>query len=68
MKLYLDIKEVRNDERVSILMEELTTSVETQKAVNDLVERIVQCANSHIWGTLIMMVQESENSAETIEE
>lgn len=56
-KLALDLHEVRNDETVSFLLEELTTSPLTQLNVNELVGRIVQIANRHIWEFMLEALQ-----------
>lgn len=64
MKAYIDLEEVRNDERVFDLMQELKLTPETAQATEELIERIVQVANSHIWGFLIGSIQVQENESE----
>lgn len=62
MKLYIDLDEVRDDGTVSDLMAELKKTPETAIATEELIARIVQLANSHIWGFLIGSIQEQENA------
>ena len=59
MKLYLTLDETLMDGRITDLLDELGTG--QQAIAIKLLERSVQLANSHIWGTMIMMVQDSES-------
>lgn len=61
MKLYLTKEEVWQDETVQLLKEELVKTPETYIALIKLIERTTELANSHIWGTLIMLIQDEEN-------
>lgn len=60
-KFYIDILEVKSDERVAGIVEALSETDEKKEMVGDLIERIVHINNVHIWGFLLSSIQMGED-------
>ena len=59
IRLYLIQDDFTDDERICDLIGEL--GGQNLDTTLELIERCVQVANSHIWGTFIMLVQQGES-------
>jgi len=59
MGLYLTKEDFLEDERIKDLIGDL--GGQNLDTTLELINRVTQVANSHIWGTMIMLLQEQEN-------
>lgn len=61
VRLDMKVDDLIEDERVNQLCIQIRDNMNDEYLL-ELIERVVQVSNSHIWGLMISLVQEKENN------